>query len=43
MNNGKFIFDDNDKILYNFKYFSDKDENGFCYARATCTENLSEE
>ena len=43
MNNGEFSFDDKDKILYNFEYFSDKDENGFCYARATCTENLSEE
>ena len=43
MSNGKFIFDDKDKILYDFKFFSDRDENGFCYAKATCTENLSEE
>ena len=43
INNGEFIFSEDDKILYNFESFSSIDEDGFCYAKATCSENLSEE
>ena len=43
INNGEFTFSEDDKILYNFESFNGIDEDGFCYTKATCSENLSEE